>query len=131
MFFLCFSLFVLQSCNNNFSKSDELKNELKKLNIELHSKIKYVFILTDNDCYSCNKKFSILLKEKLNDENSIIIVNSKGLVYNISEFENKKNVVKINSLDSFYQKTKIMYIENMEMSSELVIDVHNIDDLKI
>ena len=93
IFFLFFSLFILQNCKNNTSKSDELKTELKKINIELDSNITTLFILTDNDCYSCNKKFSVLLKEKINDKNSLVILNSKGLLYEISEFKNQKNVI--------------------------------------
>ncbi|WP_445720147.1 hypothetical protein [Flavobacterium sp.] len=131
IFFLFFSLLILQNCKNNTSKSEELQTELKKINIVLNSNITTLFILTDNDCYSCNKKFSVLLKEKLNDRNSLIILNSKGLIYDISEFKNKKNVIKINSSDSFFQKTKIIKLRDTKIVSDIQISIKNIDDLKI
>lgn len=131
IFFLFFSLLFIQNCKKNNSKSDELKNELKKINIELNSNITTLFILTDNECYSCNKKFSILLKEKINDKNSLIILNSKGLIYDISEFKNKQNVMKINNSDLFFQKSKIIKLKDNNIVSEIPINIKTIDGLKI
>lgn len=124
---LFFSIFCFFSCKKD--KNDILYSELATIDAKITPNTKYVFILTDNNCPSCNKKFAYKLQERINDENSIIILNSKGLMYDISMFENKENVIKITSLNNYFQTSRIYVLENKNIVQEVEVTINNADKL--
>lgn len=129
MFFLVFSFITIQvffSCN----KKDEIIDKLKKENIVINKSIENIFILTDSGCSSCNKKFSEIIDNNIEDKKSIIIINSNGFLYDISRFLEKNNVFIIKSFEPVFNETTMYKVKNMQVYEKTVINADNVSNIK-
>lgn len=127
---LIFSLLTFTNCKEK-SDSELLLNTLEDNSINISDITNSIFILTDNECINCNKKFSKLLQDEIDNPKSVIIINSSGLLYDISSFKNKKNVIIIKSDNKIFNTTKIIKVKNKAIIKETVITADNINDLKL
>ena len=122
-FILALFLFVL-SCSRNNS-SDKLLFEANKE----FSNIRWVALVSETGCSSCNVKFSELIATHLNDSIGLIFVSATGRVVDLTPYYSDTlfNVVAANR-DFFVRKkindvSSFLYInDNNEIDSVVVID---------
>jgi hypothetical protein len=134
MTFLKYSIIILLnwSCTlkNNHKEDDYyvLEQSLEKeYAIKLNSDIKKIFVLTEENCMSCNKYFAEIIKNYQNKKSAIIIVNAVGVRVDISEFKKKKadNIyysINYNRNNSFVNKTKAIFLDNKQIDTIINIE---------
>lgn len=115
---------------NKYGKEISLLKNLKEINIT--DKTSKIFILSENQCLPCNKRFSKLMAENLKDENSIFVINATGNLIDISSFKefNSKRVIFIKKYENdFFNVTKLIKLKNKEIDTIIDISYENVDDI--
>ena len=134
------TVFIYSCVNNNktniYVKDDykEISIYLKKTHkINLNDNINKLYVLTENGCHLCNKKFSDLILEKINNDKSIFIITATGDQIDITPFEIKhNNVLKDRNIKdtalSIFNETKIIYFKNNKIDTIITIDASQIEN---
>lgn len=133
--------FLLMNCNTSINNDNEIKvknayEDIKlyfkeKQNYFLKNKIKTIFILTDIGCMPCNKHFSNLITDNLNDTSSLFLVLASSTNIDLTEF--KKNKTRVfydkpeNIKDNLLRNSKAIFIKNNKIDTAITIDARQID----
>jgi hypothetical protein len=97
-------------------------SSIKKLKIT--NSTRKIFILTENECLTCNRDFANLMERNLNDSSSVFIINASGLKVDISMFEApKNNIIHKKTNEPFFQKTKAIVLSNKKIDTILEINL--------
>ncbi len=134
-----FLVTMLTSCdfNNEIAvKSDieKIKNFLLvKHKIKLSNKVNKLFVLTSYGCHSCNKKFSELIQNNLQQENSFFIITANGNSIDLTPFLGFKNNLIINNsvIDTtlnILNETKVIYFKNNKIDTIVTIDARQLEN---
>ena len=98
---------------------------------KLEPSVRRIFVLTENGCLTCNKKFLSLLKHNLSDTSAIFIVGVSANYFDISGLDSSKQVVIDQSLlETEYpmlHQSKVIYLRNKQVDTIITIDVTQID----
>lgn len=127
--------FFIYSCINNNKTNIYVKDDYKAISIylkqthkiNLNDNINKLYVLTENGCHSCNKKFSDLILEKINNDKSIFIITATGNQIDITPFEIKhNNVLKDRNITDtalgIFNETKIIYFKNNKIDTIITIN---------
>jgi hypothetical protein len=102
-------------------------NYLKEYhNVQSLNNFKRIFVLTENGCSSCNKKFSKLMLDQVCDSSSLFLIFTSGTRVDISKFIEKKNNIYFDSnLSTFnnnlFDSTSIIYLKNNSIDTIITI----------
>ena len=134
-----FFVIMLTSCN--FSSEIEIKSEVEKIKkfllvkhkIKLSNKVNKIFVLTGYGCHSCNKKFSDLIQNNLQQENSFFIITANGNSIDLTPFLSfKKNLIIDNNIIdttlNILNETKVIYFHNNVIDTIITIDAKKIEN---
>lgn len=128
-----FLFLVVVGCNLHSKKYGKEISLLKNLNeINITDNTAKIFILSENQCLPCNKRFSKLMTENLKDENSIFVINASGNLIDISSFKefNSKRVIFLKKYENdFFNTTKLIKLKNNEIDTIIDISYENVDDI--
>jgi hypothetical protein len=88
------------SCQTGLEKSPKSPQELfatiikDSLKIDGKEQFSRIFILTEKGCINCNRSFSKVIEEEINDS-TLCIISASGIMVDISSFQNgmQKNVI--------------------------------------
>lgn len=79
----------------------------------------------------CNKHFSELMKENLNDSSSLFLILASGSNIDISEFNNTNNRVFFdrdeNHKNNLFYDSKILFFKGKQIDTMITIDARKID----
>ena len=124
-------LILLISCSD-MSKDMRLNEYLKKNNINVISE-KIIFVISENSCLSCNKRFSeyASLQER---ENIIYILTATGGMFNTEVYDSKHNVIydfngEIHLLDILSTSGVIVIDDNQKIDTIIKFSYSNIEDV--
>jgi hypothetical protein len=110
------------SCGSAENKDDATVQHVKaylkeNYNVKLTPNIKRVFVLNDLGCGNCVRALSEFVKDNVDDENSLVVVQSRGANVDIEEFmkreKGRHNVVvshRANDDDSIFSKLGVIYL---------------------
>ena len=126
---------IIYSCTSNTKTNIYVKDDYKAISnyllqthkINLNDSIDKLFVLTENGCHSCNKKFSDLVLENINNDKSIFIITATGDQIDMTPFEIKhNNVLKDRNITdtalSILNETKIIYFRNNKIDTIITIN---------
>lgn len=129
------------SCANQDTKNNYVKDDYKAISnyflqrhqIKLTDKITKLFVLTENGCHSCNKKFSDLVIENIENEKSLFIITATGNQIDMMPFETKrKNVIIDKNISdttlSIFNETKVIYFKNNKIDTVIDIEARQIEN---
>lgn len=116
------------SCNNNFKENPFTKNIKSICGNAFTDSTKAIFIIDDQACPSCNKKFALFCKQFLNSKNTIVIVTAHPSSLDLSDYiENTHENVFFDKQQLFIQSelvrisTAILYT-NKQIDTILPMD---------
>ncbi len=129
------NLIFLISCQSKEEREyNHYANYFKKEHqFLITDKINSIFILTENGCLPCNRKFSNLLSELKNKDSTLILIMASGTMVNISIFDlYPKNVIFAKNANSekyyeFLQETKAIFISKNKIDTTLVLEAQNLE----
>jgi hypothetical protein len=125
-----FSLFFIFGCNNFKSDKKEIF-DLINSKTPINKNIEKIFILTENDCSSCNKMYSNYLSKNLNNKNALFIINASGNLVDISSFENSKldNVVIEDFKDTIFKSSRLIFLSNRNIDTIINVNYKNVEEI--
>jgi len=146
-FVICYSMLkktsfllflVLISCNYNKrnykKKSSELVEFIKSKNLDNKDSITTVLLLSDEGCFNCNNRFSKLIQNHINRNNTLIIITASGAKIDISAFQdsNIKNIYfdDINEIAqlNLTQNSGVFFLKNNEIDTIISIQAIDIEN---
>ncbi len=91
-----------------------------------------IFVLTENGCMPCNKKFMELLKLNLKNPNSLFIIGAAGNYFDVFEFSGLTNVFIDQSLTeteySILHQSKVIYLKGNKIDTVITITAKGIEE---
>ena len=140
-FLFLISSIALISCNSNtpITSKDIIKNEYDEIkfyfetkqNYQLNNNIKTIFVLTDVGCMPCNKHFSNLITENLNNSSSIFLILASSTNIDLTEFKKSRNNVFFDKQENLniknLKKSKVLFLKNNNIDTSIIIDARQID----
>lgn len=131
LIFLIFSttLLCLISCSDTSTRKStykSIKEILSQQNIDIET-LSSILIIADGECASCNAKFVEICENYINDDNKLIILNTKGLAYDISTLLNANNVLHFESINQdILNKSQVITLFNNRIDTLIEINTTNI-----
>jgi len=132
---------LLYSCMGKKDPKIEKKTEyelltdyfLKEHNKKIDSKIKKIYVLTENGCTGCNINFGKIIENKLSDSNSMFLITAKGSVVDISAFETAKDNICINQYIEkkkypLFQTSKVFFLSNTKIDTIIEIKAKGLEE---
>lgn len=136
IFCLCF--FISSCQKSNDSEYKRMQQYLKsEYNYNVDGNIERVFYVNDIGCSSCVRTFSDFILYNVADENSLIIINSKGINVNLEEFRKKqeempRNVIlsyNPNVKDGYFPNLSVLHINNLKVDTIIEVSAQNLQNL--
>lgn len=133
--FLVVTLSCLQCTHKEDARTTEVKNYLnKQYNIKLDQSINKIYVVNDIGCGNCILSFSESIKNHVNDNRALIIINSRGINVDLDAFENKKSInpnviIKhsiINDPKDLFYNSSVVYIEQEKVDTIININGEDI-----
>lgn len=104
---------------------------LERQNYSISNSDKTIFVLTDVGCMPCNKHFSELISDNLNDSTSIFLILANGSNLDLSLFNKKNKKVffdkQENIKNDILKKSKAIFLEQSKVDTSIVIDARQIE----
>jgi hypothetical protein len=136
---LCFIfLLTVFSCEKkSLSEKEKFIENLKeylnvKHQIKLNNSIKKVFILTDENCHSCNKFFAKTIEKNINDSSSLLLVSASSSKIDLSPFDGANNVFFENKSKEIFlfDNSKIIFLNQEKIDTIISIKLDNLDSFQ-
>ncbi|MES2133961.1 MAG: hypothetical protein V4506_16535 [Bacteroidota bacterium] len=100
--------------------------------LKLNESFTKLFVVTENGCMPCNKKFLNLVKENLADTSAAFVIGVSGNYFDIAELKSSKNIFMDQSiLETGYQlfhRSKIIYLKHKNIDTIITIDARQIEE---
>lgn len=134
---LCSISYSCNYTNNDTENRSDLKNikdYFKNTHkVQLSTKISKLFVLTEEGCIPCNKKFSEIVSDELNNEKTIILIAASGMRVDISGFKNGKNVYFDNQINfsqnPAFINSKVIYFKENTIDTILNIEAKDFENI--
>lgn len=126
---------VFTQCTKEDVQITKLKQDLKKqYGIKLDKEINRIYILNDMGCGTCISSLSRFVKDYVNDDKAMVLINSRGINVDLDAFEMKKqanpniiiNHTVINEPDNRFACSGAIYIKQEKIDTIIKIEGENI-----
>lgn len=101
--------------------------------LKLNQNIKKIFVLTENGCISCNRNFSNVISENINNKKSLFLIIASGTRVDISTFNKKNNVYFDPQLDymkySIFSTSKVIYFKDSKIDTIINIEAKGLEKI--
>ncbi len=138
---ICIIALGLYSCNEPAKSKDKvnIKNDYDLISTyfkeqhhyALTDSINTIFILTDVGCMPCNKHFSELMTNYLNDPGSIFLILASGTNIDLSSYTGSKHAIFYgepeNIKNNILKQSKAIFIRNKQIDTTIIIDARQIE----
>ncbi len=144
VYFVYLNFFVFCTCQNPTKKEDiqsqkvltaydsitnYFSNRQKK---EFKSIYKKLFVISENGCSGCNKRFFELTKHFINDSTCCFLITAQGMYLDITKLGKSKHVYFDQSIletdYSFFHHSKFISINHQNVDTTLVLDARYLED---
>jgi hypothetical protein len=131
----CLSTLFFSSCGQTDAKSKKynlISDFLKtKHHYILDDKIKTIFVITDNGCFSCNKQFAQLASEKIKNSNVLFIIIGSETNIDISLFpKSNANILFDNPEfvhEDIFKQSSIFRLKEHQIDTTIVISARELE----
>jgi len=100
-------------------------------NYKLTTGIKTVFVLSDMGCPPCNKHFSQLMTDHLNDSSAVFLIIASGTNIDLSEYTKAKSRVFYdkpeNIKNDLFNTSKAIFIKQQHIDTIIIIDARGFE----
>ena len=103
----------------------------RRQHVKLNKSVTKLFVLAENGCLPCNKKYLELLKQNLSDTSAAFIIGASGNFFDVSDFKSSKNMfIDQSILETEYRlfhHSKVIYLKHQYVDTVITIDASQIE----